>query len=154
MRRPSLHIHTTHTRDAALLKLKRVNRWLIMGSIVLTGVLADVAASAFPGKTKTTAKGATGTHRHTKKSDPVGVLAPPAKAPESAPNSSSGEGSADPPSEGSAGEGSSAGESPQSSEAPSPETSTAPESSSEAQSEAQSEEPSAESSGPVVSGGS
>jgi len=153
MRRPSLHIHTTHTRDAALLKLKRVNRWLIMGSIVLTGVLADVAASAFPGKTKTTAKGATRTHRHTKKSDPVGVLAPPAKAPES---SSSGEGSADPPSEGSAGEGSSAaegssaGESPQSSEAPSPETSAAPKSSSEAQSEA----PAAESSGPVVSGGS
>jgi len=147
MRRPSLHIHTTHTRDAALLKLKRVNRWLIMGSIVLTGVLADVAASAFPGKTKTTAKGAAGTHRHTKKSDPVGVLAPPAKAPES---SSSGEGSADPPSEGSAGEGSSAGESPQSSEAPSPETSASPKCSSEAQSEA----PAAESSGPVVSGGS
>ena len=154
MRRPSLHIHTTHTRDAALLKLKRVNRWLIMGSIVLTGVLADVAASAFPGKTKTTAKSATGTHRHTKKRDPVGVLAPPGQAPESAPESSSGEGGSDPPSEGSAGEGSSAGESPQSSEAPSPETSAAPESSSEERTEEQSEEPSTESSGPVVSGGS
>ena len=150
MKRPSLHDHSTHSRDAALQRLRSINRWLIMGSIVLTGVLADVAASAFPGKTKTTAKGAAGTHRHTKKSDPVGVLAPPAKAPESAPNSSSGEGSADRPSEGSAGEGSSAGESPQSSEAPSPETSAAPESSSEAQSEA----PAAESSGPVVSGGS
>ena len=149
MRRPSLHIHTTHTRDAALLKLKRVNRWLIMGSIVLTSVLADVAANAFPGKTKTTAKSATGTHRHTKKNNPVGVLAPPGQAPESAPESSSGEGSSDPPSEGSASEGSSEGESPQSSEAPSPETS-APEGSSEEQSE----EPSAESSGPVVSGGS
>ena len=149
MRRPSLHIHTTHTRDAALLKLKRVNRWLIMGSIVLTSVLADVAANAFPGKTKTTAKSAKNSHHHTKRSDPVGVLAPPERAPES----SSGEGSSGPPSEGSASEGSSEGESPQSGEAPSPETS-APESSSEGQPEAQSEEPSAESSGPVVSGGS
>ena len=40
MKRPALHIHTTHTRDAALLRLRRINRWLIFGSILLTGVLA------------------------------------------------------------------------------------------------------------------
>ena len=43
--------HTTHTRDAALHQLSRINRWLIAGSIVLTGVFAEVAAHAFPGKT-------------------------------------------------------------------------------------------------------
>ncbi len=42
--------HTTHTRDAALRRLSHINRWLVAGSVVLTGVLADVAASAFPGK--------------------------------------------------------------------------------------------------------
>src|SRR4029077_15691197 len=102
---------------------------------------------ASPANPKRRAKGAAGTHRHNKMSDPVGVLAAPAHAPERAPKRSSGEGSADPPSKGSAGEGPSAGESPQSSEAPSPETSSAPESSSEEQSEAQSEAPTAESSG-------
>jgi hypothetical protein len=43
--------HTTHTRDAALRDLHRINRWMIAGSVVLTGVLSDVAANAFPGKT-------------------------------------------------------------------------------------------------------
>ena len=38
-------------RDAALLKLGRVNRWLIAGSVLLTGALSEVAAQAFPGKT-------------------------------------------------------------------------------------------------------
>ena len=44
--------HTTHTRDAALRRLSHINRWLVAGSIILTGVLADAAANAFPGKTK------------------------------------------------------------------------------------------------------
>lgn len=43
--------HTTRTRDAALHRLGRVNRMLIAGSVVLTGLLTDVAAHAFPGKT-------------------------------------------------------------------------------------------------------
>jgi hypothetical protein len=43
--------HTTHTRDAALRDLQRINRWMIAGSVILTGVLSDVAANAFPGKT-------------------------------------------------------------------------------------------------------
>ena len=45
-RRPS-------TRDAALRRLHRVNRWLIAGSVALTGVFAEAAASAFPGHSKT-----------------------------------------------------------------------------------------------------
>jgi hypothetical protein len=40
----------THTRDAALRRLDRLNRWLIAGSVALTGVFAEAAASAFPGK--------------------------------------------------------------------------------------------------------
>jgi hypothetical protein len=46
-----MRIHTTHTRDAALRDLNRITRWLIAGSLVLTAVLSDVAASAFAGKT-------------------------------------------------------------------------------------------------------
>jgi hypothetical protein len=45
-----VRIHTTHTRDAALRELNRVTRWLIAASVVLTGVLSGVAASAFSGK--------------------------------------------------------------------------------------------------------
>ena len=43
--------HTSRSRDAALRRLSRANRWLIAGSATLTGVLTAVAASAFPGKT-------------------------------------------------------------------------------------------------------
>src|SRR5271165_1475618 len=46
-----MRIHTTHTRDAALYQLRRANRWLIAGSVLLTGVFTEAAASAFPGKT-------------------------------------------------------------------------------------------------------
>jgi cytoskeletal protein RodZ len=45
-----MRIHTTHTRDAALRDLNRITRWLIAASLVLTGILSDVAASAFGGK--------------------------------------------------------------------------------------------------------
>lgn len=43
--------HTTNSRDSALRRLTRANRWLLAGSVALTGVLSEVAASAFPGKT-------------------------------------------------------------------------------------------------------
>src|SRR5437016_13920817 len=43
--------HSTQTRDAGLRRLARANRWLIAGSVALTGVLTEVAAQAFPGKT-------------------------------------------------------------------------------------------------------
>lgn len=41
----------TNARDAALHKLSTANRWLVAGSVALTGVFAEVAAQAFPGKT-------------------------------------------------------------------------------------------------------
>ena len=44
-------IHTTYTRDAALRELRRINRWLIAGSVLSTALLSEVAAHAFPGKT-------------------------------------------------------------------------------------------------------
>lgn len=50
-------------RDAALRKLRILNRWLIAGSVTLTGVLAEVAAHAFPGRTVRTAD-TTGGARH------------------------------------------------------------------------------------------
>lgn len=47
-----LHLpRTVQTRDAALGRLSRINRLLIAGSVTLTGVFADVAANAFPGRT-------------------------------------------------------------------------------------------------------
>ena len=59
-----MRIHTTHTRDAALRELHRINRWMIAASVVLTGVLTDVAANAFPGRTvkSVTKTKATGGH--------------------------------------------------------------------------------------------
>lgn len=44
----------TNSRDAALRRLSRANRWLVAGTVALTGVFAEVAASAFPGKTAKT----------------------------------------------------------------------------------------------------
>jgi hypothetical protein len=43
--------HTPRTRDAALGRLTRTNRWLIAASTVMTGLLTDIAANAFPGHT-------------------------------------------------------------------------------------------------------
>jgi hypothetical protein len=151
--------HTTHTRDAALLRLSRINRWLVAGSIVLTGVLADVAANAFPGKTKRSSASSSARRSETHKSSPTGVLASPEQAPEASTgsqSSSSGEAS----SSESSGSGSSSGEA-SSSESSGSEPSTSSGSSSESSaSSGASEESSAssgaseESSGPVVSGGS
>jgi hypothetical protein len=82
--------HTTHTRDAALSKLTRINRLILAGSVTLTGVLADVAAHAFPGKTlhshSTSTTDASDQHsRNAKAHDPSsssGSLHPPAEAPQ------------------------------------------------------------------------
>jgi type IV secretory pathway VirB10-like protein len=76
--------HTTNSRDFALRRLARVNRWLIAGSVALAGVLTEVAASAFPGKTFTSSQassrraggGARGSS---------GSLKPPAQAPQATP---------------------------------------------------------------------
>jgi hypothetical protein len=68
--------HTGHTRDAALRRLRQANRWLIAGSAILTGLLTEAAASAFPGHT--IHKGATTTRRHVSRHK---ALQPPAQAP-------------------------------------------------------------------------
>jgi outer membrane biosynthesis protein TonB len=43
--------HTPRSRDSALRRLALSNRWMIAGSVALSGVLAEAAANAFPGKT-------------------------------------------------------------------------------------------------------
>lgn len=43
------------TRDAGLRRLKLANSWLVAGSVTLTGVLAEVAARTFPGRSVSTA---------------------------------------------------------------------------------------------------
>jgi hypothetical protein len=79
-------IHTTHARDAALRQLNRVNRWLIAGSVVLTGVLADVASNAFPGKTAKASAASRASKAHAKHAGSAsktttGVLRAPEQAP-------------------------------------------------------------------------
>ncbi len=152
--------HTTHTRDAALLRLSRINRWLVAGSIVLTGVLADVAAQAFPGKTKRSSASSTGHRRATHKSSPTGVLARPEQSPEASTGSDSSSGGESSSSESSSsGESSGSEASANSGAAEESSASSGASEESSAGSEAAEEssagsEASEESSGPVVSGGS
>ena len=78
--------HATNTRDAALRKLARINRWMIAGSVALTGVLTEVAAQAFPGKAKAITSSTAAKHGATHSpSRPVPKhptpLAPPATTP-------------------------------------------------------------------------
>lgn len=68
-------IHTPRSRDAAIRRLDNTSRWLIAGSAVLTGVLTDVAANAFPGHAKP--KAASAGHSHAKHKP----LSPPKEAP-------------------------------------------------------------------------
>jgi hypothetical protein len=79
--------HSALARDAALRRLRSVNRWLIAGSVALTGVLTEVAAQAFPGKTL--GRSSTNSHRRARSSGKSGAagsssrpLAPPSEAPE------------------------------------------------------------------------
>jgi hypothetical protein len=80
-----MRTHSAHTRDAALSRLKRINRWLVVGSVALTGALAEVAASAFAGRTlkpstsKSGGKSATPGQSGTTSTQP---LAPPAQPPD------------------------------------------------------------------------
>jgi hypothetical protein len=95
-----MRIHTTHTRDAALQQLRRMNRWLLAGSVLLTGAFTEVAAHAFPGRIvkKTAAAGArTKARAHRggasrRSSTSIGSAAPlkqPAQAPQVVGTSSS-----------------------------------------------------------------
>jgi hypothetical protein len=45
------------TRNAALSRLRRCTRWLIAGSLAVTGLLWDLTAQAFPGRTPPTVSG-------------------------------------------------------------------------------------------------
>ena len=39
----------SYARDAAVVRMRRISRWLVAGAVMLTGLLTDVAAQAFPG---------------------------------------------------------------------------------------------------------
>jgi hypothetical protein len=138
-----LHRHTAHARDAALARLRSANRWLIAGSIALTGALSAVAARAFPGRTlKSTASA--GAARKGGSARPAPTPAPtplraPEQSPENAPNDDEGESRAQAP------------EQP----APSREAERpAPQPEGQASEAPATQQPESESSAPVVSGGS
>jgi hypothetical protein len=140
-----MRIHTSHTRDAALWQLRRMNRWLVVGSVALTGVLAEAAARAFPGKTirsGQSAKARTGSSTATAPSRPTPLVAPE-ENPRAESESPDDEGSAPTP------EGQAAPPEAPRSEEPSGGEARSP-SGEAAAPETRSEEPS----GPVVSGGS
>jgi hypothetical protein len=168
---PMMPIHTTHTRDAALRELHRINRWLLAGSVLLTGALTDVAAHAFPGKTLKQgaiskpgsaaghAKAGAAGHAKAGARNPSGTpskpsskaLAPPAEAPRAVPESSSPQQSAPAQESAPTQESAPAQESaPTQESAPAQESTPVPESSPPAESAPESE-PASE---PVVSGGS
>jgi outer membrane biosynthesis protein TonB len=42
--------HNSRARDSSLRKLTKVNRWLLAASVALTGLFAEAATHAFPGK--------------------------------------------------------------------------------------------------------
>lgn len=85
--------HTPRSRDAALRRLSRANRWLIAGSVTLTGALTAVAANAFPGRTLKTTGGSPSVaakraraFRQQRSGSSTGsshALQPPAQAPQS-----------------------------------------------------------------------
>ncbi|HWD11065.1 MAG TPA: hypothetical protein VG366_04420 [Solirubrobacteraceae bacterium] len=149
-------IHTTHTRDAALRQLNRINRWLIAGSVVLTAVLADVAANAFPGKTTKTRAAPKAAKAHKKSSGSAaktttGVLRAPAQSPQASEAQSSQPAAPSEPAQ-EAAPAAPAQESAPAQEAssePAPEREAAP-----AQEAAPTQEAAPEESAPVVSGGS
>lgn len=63
--RPHLPHNNTHARESSLRKLTRINRWLIAGSVALTGLFVEAAAHAFPGKSAArTAAAAKHAHTH------------------------------------------------------------------------------------------
>jgi len=76
---------TSYTRDAALRKLGRINRWMIASSVALTGVLTEVAAQAFPGKAKASTSGVV-KRRASGPPSPAPARPTPLKAPAQAPS--------------------------------------------------------------------
>jgi hypothetical protein len=88
--------HTTHSRDVALRRLGHLNRWLIAGSAVLTGVLTDVAANAFPGHTRHAGGSSRATAAKKRHHAAHKPLTPPAQAPRPSTTASTPEASAEP----------------------------------------------------------
>ncbi len=87
---------SSNLREAGLRKIAIVRRWLLAGSVTLTGVLAAVAANAFHGKTiKPSGTGATSQSSASEAPNRAGQspaessqgssssLTPPAQAPQS-----------------------------------------------------------------------
>jgi hypothetical protein len=72
--------HTTHARDAALGQLERANRWLVVGSVALTAVFAELASQAFPGH-KTAGAKAKAQSRAARHPTSTAPLRPPAQPP-------------------------------------------------------------------------
>ncbi|MGH2831371.1 MAG: hypothetical protein ACRDK2_01230 [Solirubrobacteraceae bacterium] len=75
-------------RDAAVRLVSRMNRWLLAGSVALTGMFWEVAAHAFPGKTANTTatrSGASSSRHHQSTTTSASPLQPAAKPPQSAP---------------------------------------------------------------------
>lgn len=139
--------HATHARDSSLRRLNRANRWLLAGSLTLTGVLTEVVAHAFPGSAHASTSGTAAKatrHKHSSRSSThgstsTGKLKPPAQAPETSESSS--EGSSEAPTE------------------PAPEATREPAPAEEPEREPAPEpevapEPAPEAEAPVVSGGS
>lgn len=126
MRRKTTPRHTTQSRDAALFQLKRLNRGVIVGALVLTALFAEAAAKAFPGRKDASSNhsGHATSQSSTSTSSGNSTLSQPSSTPEAA--------------EGSTGEG---------------ETGSSG-SSSGGSSSSESSSSSSESTGPVVSGGS
>ncbi|HEY1449505.1 MAG TPA: hypothetical protein VGF47_01030 [Solirubrobacteraceae bacterium] len=102
--------HATHDRDNSLRRLSRVNRWLIAGSLTLTGALTEVAAHAFPSSATGSAAPAHAKHKRRRghNSRPTAhhapstsALKPPAHAPEASESSTepSGEATSEPSAE-------------------------------------------------------
>jgi hypothetical protein len=88
----SRRLYSTDDRDRALARLRRVNRGVAAGALVLTLVFAEAAAQAFPGK-KAHARLRAARRPSTK------ALAPPTTAPQTAEGETSeGTGTETPPS--------------------------------------------------------
>jgi hypothetical protein len=144
---------TTYTRDAALRKLSRINRWLIAGSVALTALLSEVAARAFPGKaaaatsTKVKSPRVHSSNRAGSARPPSGTLQAPAESPRAASEATPESAPAQEPAPEASRE-----SAPNSEAAPEPET-TAPEPAHES-APAREPAPAPEPSAPVTSGGS
>jgi hypothetical protein len=85
------------SRDRSLQRLSRLNRWLVAGSVALTGLLTELTAHAFPAKPKAANGNSTRAHNrhrspaHSGGSSTAKALRPPAQAPQSARPSSAGD---------------------------------------------------------------